>query len=151
MALRLQPLNLDAAGGYNRLRDPVRLRTVDRGCKREWRNWQTRQVEGLVVAIPCRFKSCFPHWQSLDCLSEAGSKVVRPAVDGSVPAGARTLYFASSDEEEISALTKRFADILGKQAPPGLRWHYQPMPAEKHSTIFHPAALQAFRMVFPPE
>jgi hypothetical protein len=28
---------------------------------REWRNWQTRQVEGLVVAIPCRFKSCFPH------------------------------------------------------------------------------------------
>lgn len=67
------------------------------------------------------------------------------------PAGARTLYFASSDEEEISALTKRFADILEKQAPPGLRWHYQPMPAEKHSTIFHPAALQAFRMVFPPE
>jgi hypothetical protein len=29
---------------------------------REWRNWQTRQLEGLVVVIPCRFKSCFPHF-----------------------------------------------------------------------------------------
>ena len=30
---------------------------------REWRNWQTRQVEGLVVVIPCRFKSCFPQFR----------------------------------------------------------------------------------------
>ena len=31
---------------------------------------------------------------------------------------------------------------------PGLRWHYEKMPEEKHSTIYHPAALKAFRAVF---
>ena len=29
---------------------------------REWRNWQTHQLEGLAVAIPCRFKSCLAHF-----------------------------------------------------------------------------------------
>ena len=29
---------------------------------REWWNWQTRQLEGLVLAIACRFKSCFPQF-----------------------------------------------------------------------------------------
>jgi hypothetical protein len=33
---------------------------------------------------------------------------------------------------------------------PGVRWHYEKMPDEKHSTIYHPAALKAFRAVFPP-
>ena len=28
---------------------------------RKWRNWQTHQLEGLAVAIPCRFKSYLPH------------------------------------------------------------------------------------------
>ncbi len=27
----------------------------------EWRNWQTRQVEGLVAFGSCRFKSCLRH------------------------------------------------------------------------------------------
>src|SRR6185436_13473627 len=30
-------------------------------CPSEWRNWQTHQLEGLAVAIPCRFKSCLRH------------------------------------------------------------------------------------------
>jgi predicted alpha/beta superfamily hydrolase len=58
-----------------------------------------------------------------------------------------TLYLASSDEKEIVAVTQRFADILAKNAPPGLRWHYEKMPEETHSTIYHPAALKAFRAV----
>ena len=28
---------------------------------RKWRNWQTHQLEGLAVAIPCRFESYLPH------------------------------------------------------------------------------------------
>lgn len=60
----------------------------------------------------------------------------------------KTLYIASSDEG--AEATKRFAEILGKDAPPGLHWHYEHMPEEKHATIFHPAALKAFRAVFAP-
>jgi predicted alpha/beta superfamily hydrolase len=61
----------------------------------------------------------------------------------------RTLYLASSGEDREA--TRRFADVLGKEAPPGLRWHYEQMPDEKHSTVYHPAALKAFRAVFRPE
>jgi hypothetical protein len=60
------------------------------------------------------------------------------------------LYFASSDEKGIIEVTERFADILAKNAPPGLRWHHEKMPDEKHSTIYHPAALKAFRAMFKP-
>jgi predicted alpha/beta superfamily hydrolase len=47
--------------------------------------------------------------------------------------------------------SQRLAAILKQNAPPGLRWQYQEMPEEKHSTIYHPAALKAFREVFKPE
>jgi predicted alpha/beta superfamily hydrolase len=62
----------------------------------------------------------------------------------------KTLYFASSDEKGIVEVTQRFADILTRNAPPGLHWHYEKMPAEKHSTIYHSAALKAFRAVLKP-
>ena len=62
----------------------------------------------------------------------------------------KTLYFASSDEKKLAEVAQQFAEILGKSAPPGLRWHYEKMPEEKHSTIYHPAALKAFRAVFKP-
>ncbi len=64
------------------------------------------------------------------------------------PKTAKTLYFASSSDD--TEATQRFADILGKASAPGLRWHYEKMPDEKHSTIYHPAALKAFRAVFKP-
>lgn len=60
----------------------------------------------------------------------------------------KTLYLASSDEKAIAEITQRLANILTRNAPPGIRWHYDTMPDEKHSTIFHPAALKAFRAVF---
>jgi hypothetical protein len=55
---------------------------------------------------------------------------------------------ASSDEKGIAEVTQRFAEVLSKNAPSRLHWHYEPMPGEKHSTIYHPAALKAFRAVF---
>jgi predicted alpha/beta superfamily hydrolase len=60
----------------------------------------------------------------------------------------KTLYFATSGD--AAELGQRFADILKQSAPPSLKWHYEPMPEEKHSTIYHPAALRAFRSVFAP-
>ena len=62
----------------------------------------------------------------------------------------KTLYLADSGEEMIPGVMQRFADALSKNAPPTLRWHYEKMPEEHHSTIYHPAALRAFRAVFKP-
>ncbi|HSS77313.1 MAG TPA: alpha/beta hydrolase-fold protein [Thermoanaerobaculia bacterium] len=67
-----------------------------------------------------------------------------------VPKLEKTLYFASSDEKGIVEVAQRFAQVLARNAPPGLRWHYEKMPEEKHSTIYHPAALKAFRAVLKP-
>jgi predicted alpha/beta superfamily hydrolase len=61
----------------------------------------------------------------------------------------RALWFASSIEQRGDWID-RFASAVQANAPPGLQWHYEPMQQEKHSTIYHPAALKAFRAVFRP-
>jgi predicted alpha/beta superfamily hydrolase len=60
----------------------------------------------------------------------------------------KTLYFAASSD--MGDLANRFADILTKDAAPSLHWHFEAMPEERHSTIYHPAALKAFRFLFKP-
>jgi predicted alpha/beta superfamily hydrolase len=83
-------------------------------------------------------------WNNQKLVNDAAERLrARPKLD-------KTLYFASSDEKELAEITQRFAAILAKSAPPGLHWHYEAMPEEEHSTIFHPAALKAFRAVFKP-
>lgn len=62
----------------------------------------------------------------------------------------KTLYLANSSEEYIPGVMQRFVAVLAKNAPPNVHWHYEAMPEEKHSTIYHPAALKAFRSVFKP-
>lgn len=62
----------------------------------------------------------------------------------------KTLYVATSNEPGIIAPTQRLIDVLRANNPQGLRWSYTPMPEEKHSTIYHPAALRAFRALFAP-
>ncbi len=62
----------------------------------------------------------------------------------------KRLYLASSDEKDIAESTAALAAVLKEKAPAGVRWHYSPMPEESHGTIFHPAALKAFRHEFKP-
>jgi predicted alpha/beta superfamily hydrolase len=62
----------------------------------------------------------------------------------------RSLYLASSNEPEIATLTQRLAEQLRAHAPPKLTWHYEAMPEETHATIYHPAALRAFRRALKP-
>lgn len=59
-----------------------------------------------------------------------------------------TLYLATSADGDRADATKRFADVLRRHAPAGLTWHHEPMPGETHATIYHPAALKAFRSLF---
>jgi predicted alpha/beta superfamily hydrolase len=61
----------------------------------------------------------------------------------------KALWFTSSGEERGDG-TERFAAAVQANAAPGLKWHFEPMPQEKHSTIYHPAAIAAFRTVFKP-
>jgi predicted alpha/beta superfamily hydrolase len=76
-------------------------------------------------------------------------------VDGAasrLSAGAgKSLYLASSNQPDIAAFTRRLADLLAAQAPGGVSWHYEAMPEESHATIYHPAALRAFRELFKPQ
>jgi hypothetical protein len=62
----------------------------------------------------------------------------------------KRLYLATSSEPRIAELTERLAGILRQRAPRGLTWHYEKMPQEAHATIYHPAALRAFRVIFKP-
>jgi predicted alpha/beta superfamily hydrolase len=64
--------------------------------------------------------------------------------------GARALYLASSGEPELAMQTRRLAELLAQHAPAELRWQYEAMPEETHATLYHPAALLAFRRMFAP-
>ena len=61
----------------------------------------------------------------------------------------RTLYLTASGAEDIAGVTQRLADTLRQEATRQVGLHFQPMLDEKHHTIFHPAATDAFRKVFP--
>jgi predicted alpha/beta superfamily hydrolase len=63
----------------------------------------------------------------------------------------KTLFLASSAEPELARLTERLATLLKQGNFPELAWHYEPMPGEAHATIYHPAALRAFRLLFKPQ
>ena len=83
-------------------------------------------------------------WNGAKLVDEASERLrARPAMS-------ETLFLASSDERGIVDPVQRLAGVLEKGAFPGLRWHHEPMPQETHGTIYHPAALRAFRVVFAP-
>ena len=78
-------------------------------------------------------------------------ELVGRAVARMAATAGKSLYLASSGQSEIAALVRRLADVLGEHAAPGARWHLEAMPEETHATIYHPAALRAFRFLFEPE
>lgn len=61
------------------------------------------------------------------------------------------LFIAHSGEPSIADVVKTLPATLEVAAPKGLRWHYLPLPEETHGTVYHPAALRAFRALFAPE
>lgn len=61
------------------------------------------------------------------------------------------LFIAHSSEPSIADVVKTLPAKLEAAAPKGLRWHYLPLPEETHGTVYHPAALRAFRVLFAPE
>lgn len=83
-------------------------------------------------------------WNDQQLVNEAGHRI------RSGQYAHRTFYLASSREEQIAVVARRLADTLAAESPNGLSWQFQAMPDESHATIFHPAALAAFRRLFKP-
>lgn len=79
-----------------------------------------------------------------------GGALVERAAGRIAAAAGRRLYFASSGDGDVDDLIRRLADVLAERAPSSVTWHYEPMPDETHATIYHPAALRAFRALFGP-
>ena len=59
-------------------------------------------------------------------------------------------FIATSDDAELAKLGSEMAGILEKHAATGVTCHYGAFPTESHATIYHPAALLAFRTMFAP-
>ena len=82
-------------------------------------------------------------WDYESLLTDAASMLQKR------PPGKKVLYLASSNEPGLAESTRRFAAVLEKARFADLAWTYRPMPEETHATIYHPAALRAFRALFP--
>lgn len=63
----------------------------------------------------------------------------------------KTIYLATSNEGALAGLADEFVSVLQTQTAGAVKWHYVEMAAESHATIYHPAALGAFRRVFKPD
>ncbi|WP_254245155.1 alpha/beta hydrolase [Hymenobacter sp. BRD67] len=61
---------------------------------------------------------------------------------------AKTLYLSTSSQGDTAA-TARLASLIALANRP-LTCYYEPLPAETHATIYHPAALRGFRKVLKP-
>jgi hypothetical protein len=83
-------------------------------------------------------------WNNAKLVAEAPEKLAHQR------SARRTLYLASSSEPELARLTRELATALKAGNFPNLEWHYEAMPGEQHSTIYHPAALRALRYLFKP-
>ena len=80
-------------------------------------------------------------WWNANALVENARARLTPAMAG------RTIWLASSNEPTLAAGTIRLAGLLAAQSAATVR--FEPMHSETHGTIYHPAALQAFRALFP--
>ncbi|WP_262386183.1 alpha/beta hydrolase [Hymenobacter sp. BT491] len=85
-------------------------------------------------------------WWNHGALPEQASKALR-----AYAGPAKTVYVAFSRDAENSPEARRLASALQGLAQGPIIWHYKPMPEETHATLYHPAALQAFRIVFKPQ
>lgn len=60
----------------------------------------------------------------------------------------RTVFIATSDEKELANLGSQMSGLLARHAAAGISVRHVPFPSESHATVYHPAALVAFRTVF---
>lgn len=65
-------------------------------------------------------------------------------------ASGKTLWLAAAEKDGNAREARECAAQLQRSAPATLRWSFAPFAEERHLTIYHPAALRAFREVLAP-
>ena len=107
----------------------------------------------FVVETLLREPDLFDTYVAFDpSLWWSGGRLVTDAVDRRVarPSRAKTLFLASSADAGLEALVGRLGAAVRSGAVPNVAYHYLPLPSETHATLYHPAALRAFRTLFKP-
>ena len=104
-------------------------------------------VETLLLE-PKPFNTCLAFGPSLwlnngQLAAQAGSVL---HVAGRPPV---ILHLATSSQGALKA-ARQLVGAVGPEASRTGIWHYEPIPPETQATIYHPAALRAFRLVFKP-
>jgi predicted alpha/beta superfamily hydrolase len=84
-------------------------------------------------------------WNNAQLLKDAPSILARRITTP------KKLYVAASSEPQIASDAAKFNEMLKARPHDRLTWFYESMPAEGHQTIYHPAALRAFRMMLKPD
>lgn len=83
-------------------------------------------------------------WNNEELLGTAESRIAAWS------AGPKTVFVASSNEPALARVAGRLAAAFDTHRAGHIDFHYARLPEELHATIHHPAALLAFRTVFPP-
>lgn len=83
-------------------------------------------------------------WNNEDLVVAAETRLT------AMPFGSKSLLVASSNEPALASLASRFAAIMGAHRQNGLVFQHMPLAEESHATVYHPAALRAFRAVLGP-
>jgi predicted alpha/beta superfamily hydrolase len=83
-------------------------------------------------------------WNDRQILKDA------PTALSSGKQGGKTIFIATSSQAEIAADAASLDTILINKAPAGMKHILKRFDAETHATIYHPAALSAFRELFAP-
>ena len=94
----------------------------------------------------------FQHYLAFDpSLWWDGGRLPREAAAMTWKANAgTTLYLANSSEPGIAKAVLAFMTTLHAAPTDGIRLHHERLPDETHMSIYHPAALRAFRSVLRP-
>ena len=89
-------------------------------------------------------------WNNGKLVADAAPRIRAMASEKSAaPSTKKRLWYSTSREGAIE-LAGQLESALRAGAPSSIIWQYEPMPEETHGTIYHPAALRAFRAVLKP-
>jgi predicted alpha/beta superfamily hydrolase len=67
------------------------------------------------------------------------------------PGPPRTLFMSVAGDDDVDGAVEALARALRADPPPGLRFLYEPMPRERHDTIYRAAEARVLRALFPPD
>lgn len=73
-----------------------------------------------------------------------------PALLGAGSRSGKAVFIASSGQPELAAAARKLDATIEDAHVAGLSHTYEPFPQETHATIYHPAALRAFRAMLAP-